>query len=136
MTQKRVFIALVFTMVASGCEGPRAEPTSAPAVQNRGQDKARWWEALPRPAWSKFRKVGERQGWFEVYEIRPGIFAMFERSQIERLIQEHGKGVADHSHKLWGLLCLSLWWQQFMEKRPEDPTPIGYGPRMIATPSS
>ncbi len=69
-------------------------------------------------------------------DVRPGIFAMFERSQIERLIQEHGKGVADHSHKLWGLLCLSLWWQQFMEKRPEDPTPIGYGPRMIATPSS
>ena len=86
MTQKRVFIALVFALVASGCEGPRAEPTSAPAVQNRGQDKARWWEALPRPAWSKFEKVGERQGWFEVYEIRPGIFAIYEPGQFEEAI--------------------------------------------------
>lgn len=55
-------------------------------IQNRGASKDNWWDALPRPAWSKFQKVLESQGWFEVYEIRPGIFAIHEPGQFEEVI--------------------------------------------------
>ncbi|HEY7699412.1 MAG TPA: MBL fold metallo-hydrolase [Vicinamibacteria bacterium] len=55
-------------------------------VQNRGASKDNWWDALPRPAWNEFRKVRESQGWFEVYEVRPGLFAIYEPGQFEEVI--------------------------------------------------
>jgi glyoxylase-like metal-dependent hydrolase (beta-lactamase superfamily II) len=55
-------------------------------IQNRGASKDNWWEALPRPAWSGFPRVLESQGWFEVYEIRPGIYAIYEPGQFEEVI--------------------------------------------------
>jgi glyoxylase-like metal-dependent hydrolase (beta-lactamase superfamily II) len=74
--------------LAGGCglaETERAR-VDDPQVKNRGEDKDEWWNALPRPAWNAFRKLGERQGWFEVYEIRPGIFAIYEPGQFEEAI--------------------------------------------------
>jgi glyoxylase-like metal-dependent hydrolase (beta-lactamase superfamily II) len=55
-------------------------------IQNRGRSKDNWWDALPRPAWNAFPKVLESQGWFEVYEIRPGLFAIYEPGQFEEVI--------------------------------------------------
>jgi hypothetical protein len=55
-------------------------------IQNRGASKDNWWDALPRPAWSEFEKVAESQGWFEVYRIRPGLFAIYEPGQFEEVI--------------------------------------------------
>jgi len=55
-------------------------------IQNRGASKDNWWDALPRPAWNAFPKVLESQGWFEVYEIRPGLFAIYEPGQFEEVI--------------------------------------------------
>jgi glyoxylase-like metal-dependent hydrolase (beta-lactamase superfamily II) len=55
-------------------------------IQNRGASKDQWWDALPRPAWKPFFKVAEPQGWFEVYEIRPGLYAIYEPGQFEEVI--------------------------------------------------
>jgi asparagine synthase (glutamine-hydrolysing) len=33
----------------------------------------------------------------------------FERSAVERLLQEHASGRADHGHRLWTLVMLELW---------------------------
>ena len=55
-------------------------------VQNRGASKDNWWDSLPRPAWKGFSQVLESQGWFEVYEIRPGLFAIHEPGQFEEVI--------------------------------------------------
>lgn len=55
-------------------------------VQNRGEGKDAWWEALPRPAWSAFEKVLESESWFEVYAVRPGIYAIYEPGQFEEVI--------------------------------------------------
>jgi glyoxylase-like metal-dependent hydrolase (beta-lactamase superfamily II) len=74
-------ILLVVALAASGCTS-----SEDGVVQNRGEGKERWWEALPRPAWSAFKKLGESQGWFEIYEIRPGIFAIYEPGQFEEVI--------------------------------------------------
>jgi glyoxylase-like metal-dependent hydrolase (beta-lactamase superfamily II) len=55
-------------------------------VQNRGEGKDNWWDALPRPAWNEFEKVFESQGWFEIYQIRPDVFAIYEPGQFEEVI--------------------------------------------------
>ncbi len=64
------------------------EPATADnrEVQGRGEGKDRWWDALPRAAWSAFRRVEQSQPWFEVYEIRPGVLAIYEPGQFEEVI--------------------------------------------------
>jgi asparagine synthase (glutamine-hydrolysing) len=49
-------------------------------------------------------------------DARPDVMRVLSRVEVERLVREHRSGAADHAHKLWGLLCLSLWWQRFMER--------------------
>ena len=55
-------------------------------IRNRGEGKDQWWDALPRAAWSGFRRVEQSQEWFEVYEIRPGVLAIYEPGQFEEII--------------------------------------------------
>ncbi len=52
----------------------------------RCEGKDNWWDALLRRAWRDFERVEHSQDWFEVYEIRPGIFAIYERGQFEQVI--------------------------------------------------
>jgi glyoxylase-like metal-dependent hydrolase (beta-lactamase superfamily II)/membrane-bound inhibitor of C-type lysozyme len=55
-------------------------------VQNRGAGKDNWWDKLPRPEWSAFERVEQDQGWFEVYRINDGVFAIYEPGQFEEVI--------------------------------------------------
>src|SRR5258708_5914546 len=41
---------------------------------------------LPRPAYSKLERVPTADNWFEVYKIRPGVFAIYEPHQLEEVI--------------------------------------------------
>jgi glyoxylase-like metal-dependent hydrolase (beta-lactamase superfamily II) len=45
-----------------------------------------WCKKLPRPAYSKLERVAQADPWFEVYKIRPGIFAIYEPHQLEEVI--------------------------------------------------
>jgi glyoxylase-like metal-dependent hydrolase (beta-lactamase superfamily II) len=45
-----------------------------------------WCRKLPRPAYSKLERVPTVDTWFEVYKIRPGIFAIYEPHQLEEVI--------------------------------------------------
>jgi glyoxylase-like metal-dependent hydrolase (beta-lactamase superfamily II) len=47
---------------------------------------AEWCKSLPRPAYSKLEKVPTADSWFEVYKVRPGIFAIYEPHQLEEVI--------------------------------------------------
>jgi asparagine synthase (glutamine-hydrolysing) len=42
----------------------------------------------------------------------------FQRREVERLIDEHQLGRADHSHKLWLLVQLELWHREVVEAPP------------------
>jgi asparagine synthase (glutamine-hydrolysing) len=42
----------------------------------------------------------------------------FQRREVERLIEEHQLGRADHSIKLWLLVQLELWHREVVEARP------------------
>ena len=48
--------------------------------------QAEWCKKLPRPAYSKLERVPTADPWFEVYKIRPGIFAIYEPRQLEEVI--------------------------------------------------
>ncbi len=37
---------------------------------------------------------------------------LFNSSYITRLIYEHNNDIADHTHKIWALLWLELWFRQ------------------------
>ena len=45
-----------------------------------------WCKGLPRPAYSKLERVNVPDQWFEVYRIRPGVFAIYEPHQFEEVI--------------------------------------------------
>jgi glyoxylase-like metal-dependent hydrolase (beta-lactamase superfamily II) len=45
-----------------------------------------WSKNRPRPAYSKLERVKISDGWFEVYKIRPGVFAIYEPYQFEEVI--------------------------------------------------
>ncbi|MBU1610731.1 MAG: asparagine synthase (glutamine-hydrolyzing) [Proteobacteria bacterium] len=38
---------------------------------------------------------------------------VLDARQVERLLSEHRRKVRDHSHQLWNLLVLVLWWKRF-----------------------
>lgn len=84
---------LVFGLACRTGESTEAPPTSEePAtsdnqeVRNRGEGKDRWWDALPREAWSRFPRTDQSRPWFEVYEIRPGVLAIYEPGQFEEVV--------------------------------------------------
>src|SRR5437588_2761446 len=48
--------------------------------------KPEWCKKLPRPAYSKLERIPNPDPWFEVYKIRPGVFAIYEPHQLEEVI--------------------------------------------------
>ncbi len=45
-----------------------------------------WCRALPRPEYKYLTQVNSADPWFEVYRIRPGVFAIYEPHQFEEVI--------------------------------------------------
>jgi glyoxylase-like metal-dependent hydrolase (beta-lactamase superfamily II) len=45
-----------------------------------------WCKKLPRAAYSKLERVPISDPWFEIYKIRPGVFAIYEPHQLEEVI--------------------------------------------------
>jgi len=62
------------------------EPAAAPDVGPAGAAADPWWSALPRPAWAAFQRVRHGQGWFEVYYLDRGVYAIYEPGQFEEVI--------------------------------------------------
>jgi glyoxylase-like metal-dependent hydrolase (beta-lactamase superfamily II) len=48
--------------------------------------KPEWCQKLPRPEYGKLERVEQPDPWFEVYRIRPGVFAIYEPHQSEEVI--------------------------------------------------
>ena len=45
-----------------------------------------WCKSHPRPAYATLERVKVTDQWFEVYRIRPGVFAVYEPRQFEEVI--------------------------------------------------
>lgn len=55
-------------------------------VSSASAQKPEWCKQLPRPAYATLEKVSTPDPWFEVYKIRPGVFALYEPHQSEEVI--------------------------------------------------
>jgi len=60
----------------------------AMTAQNRPDEPVRpdWCRQLPRPEYKALIPVPAPDAWFEVYRIRPGVFALYEPHQWEEVI--------------------------------------------------
>ena len=95
---RAILCALTALFVSACSETEPADRTAAMAasmpagvadndlVQGRGEGKDNWWDALPRSAWASFVRVEQSQLWFEVFEVRKGVFAIHEDGQFEEVI--------------------------------------------------
>jgi asparagine synthase (glutamine-hydrolysing) len=45
---------------------------------------------------------------------------LFNVDNVGRLLEEHDSGAANHDDRLWTLLCLELWFREFIDRRAED----------------
>ena len=82
--------------------------------------KPEWCRDLPRPAYSRLERVSISDKWFEVYRIRPGIFAIYEPHQQEEIISylilgnkrallfDTGMGISDIRKVVEGLTPLPV----------------------------
>ena len=86
LERMRITICLVCCGLLMAC-APRdnASPEQG-GVEGRGTDTANWWRDLPRPEWAAFAAVDTGQGWFEVYQLEPGAYAIYEPGQYEEVI--------------------------------------------------
>ena len=66
---------LALSMVVISAQARRDEPVSPG-----------WCRQLPRPEYRALARVKSADPWFEVYRIRPGVFAIYEPHQWEEVI--------------------------------------------------
>ena len=66
---------LLFTILLGSC-----------VIPSRGAQQPKWCKKLPRAAYSKLERVPTADTWFEVYKVRPGVFAIYEPRQLEEVI--------------------------------------------------
>ena len=90
-TKLAILVVLLGVILGSctGAEGPEVpEATQEPETEARSElvQPAKWWEKLPRPVYANLSHVGTYQNWFEVYELLPGTFAIYEPYQFEESI--------------------------------------------------
>jgi asparagine synthase (glutamine-hydrolysing) len=50
---------------------------------------------------------------------------LFEPAELERLVGEHERAVADHTDRLWLLLNLELWQRIFLDGEEPSEVPTG-----------
>ncbi len=73
----RLLLAFCFAAIlsAGSAVGQPAEPL-----------RPEWCRQLPRPEYGKLERVLSNEPWFEIYRIRPGVFAIYEPKQFEEVI--------------------------------------------------
>src|SRR5713226_7629111 len=55
-------------------------------VSSSQTEKPEWCRALPRPEYKSLQRVLEDEPWFEIYNVEPGVFAIYEPHQAEEVI--------------------------------------------------
>jgi hypothetical protein len=61
-------------------------PVASLAQQPTEPLRPEWCRQLPRPEYGKLERVLSDEPWFEIYRIRPGVFAIYEPKQFEEVI--------------------------------------------------
>ena len=66
-------------------------PMSTPPLQSSSRPQGEplrpeWCRDLPRPQYKTLKRITLHDDWFEVYEIREGVYALYEPHQFEEVI--------------------------------------------------
>jgi hypothetical protein len=56
------------------------------AQQSREPLRPEWCSQMPRAEYKSLERVLRDEPWFEIYRIRPGVFAIYEPKQFEEVI--------------------------------------------------
>lgn len=61
--------------------------TVVTSAQQSGEPlRPEWCRQLPRPEYKTLERVLPDEPWFEIYRVRPGVFALYEPKQFEEVI--------------------------------------------------
>ncbi|HWZ82163.1 MAG TPA: MBL fold metallo-hydrolase [Terriglobales bacterium] len=75
MTQFLRILGVVAALSVAACAQKSAEPI-----------RPEWCRELPRKEYKGLERVLPDESWFEIYRIRPGVFAIYEGKQFEEVI--------------------------------------------------
>lgn len=70
-------LTLMLALAVCACTSPK---TSSLIQANN------WWDKLPRPGYASLQHVGSYDDWFEVYQLQPGTYAIYEPYQFQEAI--------------------------------------------------
>lgn len=85
-----------------------------------GDEIPDWCKKLPRPEYKALKRLPSPDPWFEIYEVRPGVFAIYEPRQSEEVISylitgstrallfDTGLGIGDMALTAHGLTRLPI----------------------------
>jgi glyoxylase-like metal-dependent hydrolase (beta-lactamase superfamily II) len=74
-----LFLAALMATPLSAQTPTRAEAHAEPLTPS-------WCATLPRPGYKHLERVLPETPWFEIYRVRPGVFALYEPHQYEEVI--------------------------------------------------
>ena len=75
MTRLPRVLCLVAALSITACAQKSAEPI-----------RPEWCRELPRKEYKSLERVLSDESWFEIYRVRPGVFAIYEAKQFEEVI--------------------------------------------------
>src|SRR5215472_11122879 len=85
MSANKIYRIAIFMLLLSGSSLPAAFAQSRPEAHAEPLRPA-WCRQLPRPGYKSLNRVPVHSDWFEVYRVRPGVFAIYEPHQYEEVI--------------------------------------------------
>jgi glyoxylase-like metal-dependent hydrolase (beta-lactamase superfamily II) len=72
---------------SAACVAVAAVCAGAGFAQQQGEPfRPEWCRQMPRPEYKRLHRIDSADPWFEVYEIRQGVFAIYEPHQFEEVI--------------------------------------------------
>ena len=89
-------------------------------AEQKSAQQPEWCRTLPRPQYRNLERIKVPDSWFEVYRIRPGVFAIYEPHQEEEVISylivgqkqallfDTGMGISDIKNVVEGLTKLPV----------------------------
>lgn len=82
----RHLIILVLSLCLFTACSSDTPSTDSDGIENRGGGIGEWYKALPREQWSQYPRIDTTEDWFEIYQIQPHIYAIYEPGQFEEVI--------------------------------------------------
>lgn len=82
----RSLMAFAWLFLVSGCTGEKEAANGQEEAYASAAELGSFCDRLPRVAYAQFAKHAASDDWFEVYEVEPDIFAIYEPFQWQEVV--------------------------------------------------